>query len=917
VGGSVVFGSVVQVSGTAGDVNIAVGTERALYWVDAFPLRQPSLTVEQARAQPARLLQARYALVDFAGRRTELEQLADWRDGTDATSVLLLHGVGGQGKTRLAAHFAHASQERGWRVLQARHASDPAPSPTDRPGAAADGLGEGAGVLLVADYAERWPTADLLTMLTDATLQGRAARVLLLARPAGPWWQNLAYRLDRLALPTTALPLLPLADDPDTNPEALFAAARNRFATALDIPSAQDVPPPEALRGDPGFRQALSVHMAALAAVDAHPAAVPALLDTPERVSAYLLTRERDHWQTLHANHRVRTTADTLAHAVYSAVLTGAVPYDHGRAALAESGTCPSDQVGQVLTDHAVSYPPASPNTVLEPLYPDRLAEDFLALTTPGHTVDSYASDPWAVTAPQRLLTAAATPSPTSPNAAAATPVWARTAVTTLISAAARWPHLTTGQLAPLLTTHPQLMLHAGGAALTALAALEHLPVDVLEAVDAHLSEYRDTDLDPGAAALTARLTPHRLAATSDPTERARLLHALESRQWRAGLHPQALTTGQQAVGIWRDLAQSNPAAYEPDLATSLSNLGLHLANAGQRTEALATEQEAVEIRRRLAQTDPAIHGPSLVESLNNLGLHLAAAGRRTEALAIAEQVVKVYRQLAETDPAVYEPSLAISLNNLGTHLAAAGQHEDALDAAEQAVEIRRRLAEAHPAVYEPDLAVSLSNLGAHRAKTGQREKALDAAQEAVLIRRRLAESNPSAHGPDLAGALNNLGLHLAAAGRRTEALATAEEAVQVYRQLAQSNPAAHEPALAQSLHNLSLHLAAAGQHEDALAATEQAVEIRQRLAEASPAAYEPDLARSLGMFARVRVELGQDLPAALEAVKEAVEIYRRLAQAEPLAHDIDLRTVLDIQADVLDRLGRTEEATHIRPPQP
>ncbi|MFD8008050.1 hypothetical protein [Streptomyces mirabilis] len=36
-----------------------------------------------------------------------------------------------------------------------------------------------------------------------------------------------------------------------------------------------------------------------------------------------------------------------------------------------------------------------------------------------------------------------------------------------------------------------------------------HLPVEVLEAVDAHLSAYRrQTDLDPGAAALAARLTP-------------------------------------------------------------------------------------------------------------------------------------------------------------------------------------------------------------------------------------------------------------------------------------------------------------------------------------------------------------------------------------------------------------------------
>ncbi|MER5381738.1 tetratricopeptide repeat protein [Streptomyces sp. NPDC002688] len=851
-----------------------MGTERELYRVDTLPLRQASLTVEQARAQPAQLLQARHALVDFTGRRAELEQLAAWRDGADAASVLLLHGIGGQGKTRLGAHFAQSSSERGWQVFQARHASDPAPSSTDQSGLAADrpGGGVGAGTLLIADYAERWPTADLLTMLSDATLQGGPARVLLLARPAGLWWQTLAYRLDRLGLPATALPLLPLADDPDTDPDALFAAARNRFAAALDIPGARNIPPPEALRDDPGFRQALSVHMAALATVDAHPAAGRALLDTPERVTAYLLTRERDHWQTLHANHRVRTTADTLAHAVYTAALTGAVPYDHGRAALADSGVCLADQANQVLTDHAVSYPSASPHTVLEPLYPDRLAEDFLALTTPGHTMGSFAPDPWAATAPQRLLAATASPSasPTSRSGAADTPVWARTAVIALISAAARWPHLTTGQLAPLLTAHPRLMLHAGGAALTALAALEHLPIDVLERVDGELSESRDTDLDPGAAALAARLTRHRLAATSVPAEHARVLHRLEARQWRAGLHPQAVATSQQVVDIWRNLAQSNPAAYEPDLASSLSNLGVHLGSVGRHAEGLATEQEAVAIRRRLAQDNPTTHGHHLAESLINLALRLDAIGRRAEALATTERVIPAYRQLADTDPATYEPGLATALNNLGSYLAKAGRHEDALDATEEAIDIRRRL----------------------------------------------AQDNPTTHGPALAISLNNLGIHLAAAERRAEALAAAEEAVQVDRQLAEAIPAAYEPDLATALHNLSIHLAGAGLPEDALNATEQAVTIRRRLARRLPAAHEPDLARSLGMFARIRVELRRDLPAALEAAQESVEIYRHLAQAEALAYDTDLRTVLDVQADILDRLGRTEpDGTPTTPP--
>ncbi|MFJ1610436.1 tetratricopeptide repeat protein [Streptomyces sp. NPDC088253] len=905
----------VQVGDTTGDVNIAIGTEQALYQVDAFPFGQPSLTVEQARAQPARLLQARYSVADFTGRLTELEQLATWRDDTSAASILLLHGPGGQGKTRLASRFARLSQERGWQVLQARHASEPSPSPAGRPGPAAQGPGPRAGVLLVADYAERWPTAALLTMLTDATLQEQQARVLLLARPAGVWWQTLVYRLDRLDLPVATLPLGSLADDPDTDPETLFTAARDRFAAALDLPGGRNVAPPEGLRDGSGFRQALSVHMAALAAVDAHHSTAPALLDTPERVSAYLLTRERDHWQTLHANGGVHTTADTLAHAVYTAALTGAVSHDHGQDALAAIEACPVDQAVQVLADYALPYPPASGYTVLEPLYPDRLSEDFLALTTPGHSVDGYAPDPWATTAPQRLLTGA---SPAGAGAAAEPLVWTRTAVTALIAAAARWPHLATGQLAPLLTAYPQLMLHAGGAALAALADIDHLPIEVLEAVNAQLPEGQHTDLAPGAAAVAARLAPHQLTTTSDLNEYIRVLQALQARQWYAGLRPQALASGQQAVAIWRSLADSDPAAHEPDLARSLSNLGLHLAAVGRWDEALATEQEAVSIRRSLAQTDPAAHEPDLGQSLINFGRHLADTGRPQEALDATEQAVELYERLARADLPAHEADLATALHNLGVQLAAVRRHQEALSVTQRAVDIRRRLAQANPTAHEPDLATALSGLGAHLAAAeGRPTEALNAVRQAVEIFERLAHTNPIAHEVDLASSLNILGVLLAAAGQHHEAVATAQRVVGIRRRLAQTNLTTHEPDLATALHNLGTHLASAGQLEQALGITKEAVGIRRRLAQTNPAAYEPNLARSLGAFARVRVEGGRDLLAALKAAQESVEIFRRLALAMPLAYDDHVRVVLGIQADILDQLGRTEEATRIRPPRP
>ncbi|MBK7387229.1 MAG: tetratricopeptide repeat protein [Methanothrix sp.] len=57
----------------------------------------------------------------------------------------------------------------------------------------------------------------------------------------------------------------------------------------------------------------------------------------------------------------------------------------------------------------------------------------------------------------------------------------------------------------------------------------------------------------------------------------------------------------------------------------------------GRREEALAPAQQAVEILRKLAQSNPAAFLPDLATSLNNLGIFLSALGRREDALALTQ----------------------------------------------------------------------------------------------------------------------------------------------------------------------------------------------------------------------------------------------------------------------------------------
>ncbi|WBB99575.1 tetratricopeptide repeat protein [Solwaraspora sp. WMMA2080] len=160
---------------------------------------------------------------------------------------------------------------------------------------------------------------------------------------------------------------------------------------------------------------------------------------------------------------------------------------------------------------------------------------------------------------------------------------------------------------------------------------------------------------------------------------------------------------------------------------------------------------------------------------------------------------------------------------------------------------------------------------------------------------------------------LNTLGKQLSEAGRRDEALTATTEAADIYRRLAQANPAAYEPNLAGSLNNLGMMLSEAGRRDEALTATTEAADIYRRLAQANPAAYEPNLAMSLWTEAWVRTANQYELPEALKAATESVGRYEKLFQQIPMAYARELSGALETLADVLDGLGRGDEATAVR----
>ncbi|MEU2681291.1 tetratricopeptide repeat protein [Streptomyces sp. NPDC007107] len=524
-----------------------------------------------------------------------------------------------------------------------------------------------------------------------------------------------------------------------------------------------------------------------------------------------------------------------MAKTVFTAVLTGAVGHGTGKRALRKLGL--PEPHDHLLDDHRFCYPPADRATVLEPLYPDRLAEDFLGLLTPGHDISSDEPDPWANDAPATLTATSAEPTPGVTAEEDLRAVIAPRAVIFLASAAARWAHLGKDVLYPLLRRDPGLAIAAGSSALTTLAALGDpggpdetgdgaLDPDLLaalEAVETLLPQGSDVDLDIGILAVMEVLITHRLTLSGDRLERAELHSTLAARRSNAGRRQEAIAPAQEAVRLCRQLVETdrqgtNDPAPLQRLAIALNGLAEKLSHVGRSEEALFLAAESLTISRRLAQSDPAAHLPTLLSSLTGLSLSLAGHGRAKQAATATQEALSLHRQLAAGLPDAARKGLVSHLGNLSARLLTLGRGEEALTASREVAHLYRELAAEHPAAESPHLAAALVNLAGALHTTDRGEEALTVIKEAVNLCRELAAANPAAHQRALTLALLNLGLILGSAGHGEEALTSVEEAVSLQRELAETDFAAHHLALAEAVQELGNRLWHLGRREQARA---------------------------------------------------------------------------------------------------
>ncbi len=124
-------------------------------------------------------------------------------------------------------------------------------------------------------------------------------------------------------------------------------------------------------------------------------------------------------------------------------------------------------------------------------------------------------------------------------------------------------------------------------------------------------------------------------------------LNNLGNRLSELGRREEALAPAQEAVDHYTGPGRGQPGRVPcPIWGMALNNLGSLLSELGRREEALAPSQEAIDHYRALAEANPAAHVPGLATALDNLGILLAAEGDAEAGERLRKEAAAIRRRL-------------------------------------------------------------------------------------------------------------------------------------------------------------------------------------------------------------------------------------------------------------------------------
>jgi tetratricopeptide (TPR) repeat protein len=830
----------------------------------AEPPLAPPPGLEPARHLPADLFDPARAVMTFRHRDADLAALRDWCLRPGPSSVLLLTGPAGAGKTRLALELGRVLEGVGWQVVDAGApippsgggapippagggarippAGDGAPIPpggdgaSSRPGGAGGPVSPGAGVLVLADQADLHPERVLATPLTAGD---RPVRLLVTARAAGEWWQDV-----RAALPVAHTHELVRFGRTDQHPAITRAMVAELGAALFPDGSPAIERALSRVPAWPGRDQETPLELGLIACQLLVGRSAGGLLDA-------LVERERRVAERSAVRAAITfAAADQLDGYVAAAQLFGAGSITEAREAVRLIGAG-----GPVPVDTETA----------------RRIALWLHQLYPGGNGPYWSQLPFAMR--ERLAVPAALRDPAL--VAALSSVSVRQAVRALEVLVRAFPD------------HPELTGPVWRAAVRAPALVAPL-----------------LSLANRSAGITAELLELARATMAAPDTPVAVLRAVADGVAEASLlfAGQGSDTAQALTASFERLAAAS-APHRSALADAVHERGLTREREGRPELALHDAEEELELRRRLGSAaradDPAT--VALARALTTYAIRLGRAGRPLHGLSAVNEALQ--RLAGSSDPDAAEV-VAYARAEQARLLGRLDRTEEAADAAREATAAFRQLVAAKPRRHDAGLAGALLIEAAQARARGQREVAVRCGAEAV---ERYETLGPPAR---LAYACCAYGMDLAGFGLYAAGMAQLDRAVTVYRELATDDDG-HLPGLAAAHLGRGVLLADLEQHEAAGQAFDEAAAIYRRLSPGdAPGPFAAALAGAMALRAEADASRGR-LDEAATTLTAACELRDMLHAADPLNGPLrrDLAAGYRSLSRLHERRGDTETA--------
>lgn len=201
------------------------------------------------------------------------------------------------------------------------------------------------------------------------------------------------------------------------------------------------------------------------------------------------------------------------------------------------------------------------------------------------------------------------------------------------------------------------------------------------------------------------------------------------------------------------------------DVGRTLGNLGRVLAELGDVPHALRFQQRALEVFEAVLGSEH----PDVAINLGNRGIILMRLGQLDDARATLERALEIFEKTCGRD----HPEVARVLTNLGSVLLLLGEVESARDAQQRALAI-------FESAFGPehqDIPAVLTNLANALQELGELRLALDVQERAVAM----AEAIYGPDHPEVAMPLSGLGLSLLRLGQVEAARAAHQRALTIF----------------------------------------------------------------------------------------------------------------------------------------